>query len=299
MNKGKLKQIVKEIANEQSDYHNFIMQILDKVGSDKFNNMPESSQQKLFTDIDERWNSKKESSKLSESYKVGKARKVGDKVKVRSIRSGRIKTYTISKIVKPREKYEASNGKFIYQQDIDWDDKLDKNLNESSELNEGATYKDLGKLRNDLSIVIDDILAGVRGQNGSADTKLKGVGKIVKPLVAIRKELQNLSKVIKTLGTDDEDRKIYVRSGHSIKLSEVVTEEEIPGGVSSGKNPQEIADMHGVSLDQIHSQLKIGTKVELEHTPNLNIAAEIALDHLVEDPEYYDKLATIDPHENN
>ena len=39
--------------------------------------------------------------------------------------------------------------------------------------------------------------------------------------------------------------------------------------------------------------LKIGTEVEMEHTDDPNIAQEIAMDHLVEDPEYYQKLAMI------
>lgn len=37
-------------------------------------------------------------------------------------------------------------------------------------------------------------------------------------------------------------------------------------------------------------QLKLGIKHELEHTKNPKIAAEIALDHLSEDPEYYSHL---------
>jgi hypothetical protein len=36
-----------------------------------------------------------------------------------------------------------------------------------------------------------------------------------------------------------------------------------------------------------------GIQVEMEHTNNIRIAAEIAMDHLVEDPDYYRKLATI------
>lgn len=38
------------------------------------------------------------------------------------------------------------------------------------------------------------------------------------------------------------------------------------------------------------NQLKMGIKVEMEHTNDINIAKEIALDHLKEDPEYYSKL---------
>jgi hypothetical protein len=37
-------------------------------------------------------------------------------------------------------------------------------------------------------------------------------------------------------------------------------------------------------------QLKIGTRVEMEHTRSKKLAREIAMDHLTEDPRYYDKL---------
>lgn len=41
-------------------------------------------------------------------------------------------------------------------------------------------------------------------------------------------------------------------------------------------------------------QLKIGIKHELEHTNSLQIAREVAMDHLSEDPDYYKKLNKIE-----
>lgn len=41
-------------------------------------------------------------------------------------------------------------------------------------------------------------------------------------------------------------------------------------------------------------QFKMGLKVESEHTKDKDIATEIVLDHLAEDPKYYTKLATIE-----
>jgi hypothetical protein len=41
------------------------------------------------------------------------------------------------------------------------------------------------------------------------------------------------------------------------------------------------------------ADLKVGTKVEMEHTTNRQIAKQIAEHHLLEDPLYYQKLATI------
>lgn len=47
------------------------------------------------------------------------------------------------------------------------------------------------------------------------------------------------------------------------------------------------------------TQLQAGTNVELEHTDDVAIAREIAMDHLAEDEDYYIKLAAIDPHLEN
>jgi hypothetical protein len=54
--------------------------------------------------------------------------------------------------------------------------------------------------------------------------------------------------------------------------------------------PAQIADKHGVCVDCIKKALKIGISVEREHTKNDRVAKEIALDHLGERPDYYDKL---------
>jgi hypothetical protein len=59
---------------------------------------------------------------------------------------------------------------------------------------------------------------------------------------------------------------------------------------------EEIADHHGVPVEQIEQQLEIGIEVEMEHTTDPDAAMEIALDHLMEMPEYYDELATVEPH---
>jgi hypothetical protein len=43
-------------------------------------------------------------------------------------------------------------------------------------------------------------------------------------------------------------------------------------------------------LELLNGQLEKGRKYEMEHTDNPEQAEEIALDHLAEDPEYYNKL---------
>ena len=54
--------------------------------------------------------------------------------------------------------------------------------------------------------------------------------------------------------------------------------------------PERIAKKHNVSIHDIEKQLAIGIKVEKEHTSSDSVAREIALDHLMELPDYYTKL---------
>lgn len=60
-------------------------------------------------------------------------------------------------------------------------------------------------------------------------------------------------------------------------------QERIPGGRASGMRPEDFDP----------EQLAAGIEVELEHTTSRRVAREIAMDHLVEDPRYYEKLARV------
>ena len=64
----------------------------------------------------------------------------------------------------------------------------------------------------------------------------------------------------------------------------------IKEGVSKNMTPEEIASKHKVSIDKINKQLEKGIKVEKEHTNDEKKARRIALDHLFEIPDYYDRL---------
>ena len=55
-------------------------------------------------------------------------------------------------------------------------------------------------------------------------------------------------------------------------------------------SPQSIARKHNVPLEQIMSQLYKGIEVEKEHTKKVGVARKIALAHLNELPNYYNKL---------
>lgn len=60
--------------------------------------------------------------------------------------------------------------------------------------------------------------------------------------------------------------------------------ERIRGGYAAG---QRASDFDVVELAR-------GTRVEMEHTPSRAVAREIAMDHLVEDPQYYRRLARME-----
>lgn len=69
---------------------------------------------------------------------------------------------------------------------------------------------------------------------------------------------------------------------------------QIVGGLADNLTLQDIAKKHNVTSQQIASQLAKGIKVEMEHTNNRKMAEEIALDHLSELPDYYDKLKNVE-----
>ena len=60
--------------------------------------------------------------------------------------------------------------------------------------------------------------------------------------------------------------------------------------LSGNMTVADIAKKHNVDADVIRAQVDIGKEVEKEHTDNEDEAVRIALDHLFEMPDYYDKL---------
>jgi hypothetical protein len=79
----------------------------------------------------------------------------------------------------------------------------------------------------------------------------------------------------------DRDRRLR---GIGAIASRDAYRERIPGGRAAGRHPRQFDPR----------ELARGTEVELEHTYDRGIAREIAMDHLAEDPRYYQKLALIE-----
>lgn len=57
---------------------------------------------------------------------------------------------------------------------------------------------------------------------------------------------------------------------------------------------EQLAKRHGVDRSHIINQVKMGIEAELEHTSKKDVALEIALDHVLENPDYYTNLKFIE-----
>lgn len=81
-----------------------------------------------------------------------------------------------------------------------------------------------------------------------------------------------------------------------------MNEDKIKGGLTDKKTLEDIAKKHDKKgyyhtdnmVSSLKKQLEKGIKVEMEHTNDKKIAREIAMDHLWEDPNYYDKLKKVE-----
>jgi Protein of unknown function (DUF5661) len=83
----------------------------------------------------------------------------------------------------------------------------------------------------------------------------------------------------------DEPRKEYRQTANpgsltSPKMEKKGWKDELPGGLSDNKTP---ADFSPDALTK-------GRKAESEHTKSKHLQTEISMDHLSEDPKYYEKL---------
>ncbi len=99
-------------------------------------------------------------------------------------------------------------------------------------------------------------------------------------------------KYIESIVYDEDDQKKYDITKDNYKRFKMapINEDEIKGGKADGMNIEDVAEMHGMSVDDMFDEFSKGVRHEMEHTSESRVAVEIALDHLYEDPEYYTKL---------
>lgn len=83
-----------------------------------------------------------------------------------------------------------------------------------------------------------------------------------------------------------------------MKYKQGFTEENLEGGIADDKTLQDIAKKHKVDVDVIKKEMNDGIEIEMEHTSDKSKAKEIAMDHLLEDPNYYTKLKKMETKES-
>lgn len=106
-------------------------------------------------------------------------------------------------------------------------------------------------------------------------------------------------------GVTEDDTPMIKRSIK--KFLHLKKEEKLEGGVSDNKSLEDIVKKHDKKgyyhidnmISSLKKQLNKGIKIESEHTKDKSKAKEIAMDHLWEDPNYYDKLKKIETKERN
>lgn len=76
-------------------------------------------------------------------------------------------------------------------------------------------------------------------------------------------------------------------SKHRPKPDIKIESEEVAGGEAEGMSPEDLAKKHKVDIKDIEKEIKVGTKIEMEHTDSKKMAKEIAMDHIAEFPDYY------------
>lgn len=105
-------------------------------------------------------------------------------------------------------------------------------------------------------------------------------------------ELPNGKKIAmyNSKGDHGELKKDSTYLDSTLKKKGYLRDNEHSGGLSDGMSVDDIANKHGISYDHIVKQLMMGKDIEMEHTDNEKLSQKIAMDHLVEDPNYYTKL---------
>ena len=95
-------------------------------------------------------------------------------------------------------------------------------------------------------------------------------------------------KVDERSSIGDEFHKAAQMSGVQDLKSVVFSEEdELRGGKSDDMTVEDLAKKYDVDVKDIEKEIKVGTKIEMEHTEDKDIAKEIAMDHIAEFVDYY------------
>ena len=78
---------------------------------------------------------------------------------------------------------------------------------------------------------------------------------------------------------------LYANANESVEKNN-----SIKGGKADKFSIKDIAKKFNVSVEKIEAQIKKGVEIEKEHTSDKEKATEIAMDHVSEFPDYYDRI---------
>lgn len=115
----------------------------------------------------------------------------------------------------------------------------------------------------------------------------KAGGDLDKSREFYKKNLKDVEKRMKSNKIDPDEYAAWQKKVGNVK-------EDSPLLDKPTLSVSELAKKHNLPPEKILGQLKKGIAIELEHTSDEKIAKEIALDHLAEIPNYYDRLETVE-----
>ena len=101
--------------------------------------------------------------------------------------------------------------------------------------------------------------------------------------------MEELSELFKIVAEENKKKKLEMESLVGDSFEKLFIEQ-----LKSHKTPEQLAKKHKVPVSQIKTQLKKGTKVEKEHTKDVELATTIASQHIDELPDYYDRLSKVE-----
>ena len=130
---------------------------------------------------------------------------------------------------------------------------------------------------------------GYTRKNTNSGTELPP---FIKKPVKEHKSLVN--KILEEIKNGEEPKCNNTKKGRSCPSHGT---KECPS-IKPHKSIEQIAKKHGVTVAEIKAQLKLGIQSEYEHTNDKDLAADIALQHLDEIPDYYTRLKKMETKES-
>ena len=97
--------------------------------------------------------------------------------------------------------------------------------------------------------------------------------------------------------SDETPTEIKRHKGIALAARKLAEEVTMTGSIDQDavkKHLDKICKKHGCKMDYLEKQLLQGKKVENEHTDDQDVATKVALDHLEEMPDYYEKLKKVE-----